>query len=297
MPFYLSAYDVTVSFKKFIPFLFVLLWSTGFIGAKYGLPYAGTGDFLSLRGLGNVFVFVFLILLLKQPKLSLKQILHSMVTGLLIHGAYLGGVFGAIEHGIPAGVTAIIVGLQPLLTAFLAIYLFNESLSTKQWFALVGGVVGIGLVVASQIDLSQISTSAVIFTIIALLGITVGTLYQKRFCQNQPLLPSVLWQYIASLAVFLPISYFQMAPEINWQGEFIFALLWLIIALSVISILLLLYMIEHGAASKVSSYFYLVPPVTALEAWYLFDERLSMVSILGMIICVLSVYVITRKRS
>lgn len=284
-----------VSVKKFIPFLFVLLWSTGFIGAKYGLPYAGTGDFLSLRGLGNVLVFVFLIFLLKKSKLSLKQTLHSMVTGLLIHGAYLGGVFGAIEQGIPAGVTAIIVGLQPILTAFLAMYLFNESLTKKQWLALAGGVLGIGLVVASQIDLSQISSSALVFAIIALLGITIGTLYQKRFCQNQPLLPSVLWQYVASLAVFLPISYFQSAPEINWQPDFIFALLWLIIALSVVSILLLLYMIEHGAASKVSSYFYLVPPVTALEAWLLFDERLSIVSIFGMIICVISVYVITRK--
>ncbi|GHE79136.1 DMT family transporter [Thalassotalea profundi] len=284
------------SLKKSIPFFFVLLWSTGFIGAKYGLPYAGTGDFLSLRGIGNVLVFVFLIILLKQPKLTLSQILHSMITGLLIHGAYLGGVFGAIEQGIPAGVTAIIVGLQPLLTAFIALYLFNESLTKKQLVALVGGVIGIGLVVASQVDLSRVNYSALIFAVIALLGITIGTLYQKIFCQNQPLLPSVLWQYIASLLVFLPISYFQVAPDINWQPEFISALLWLILGLSVVSILLLLYMIEHGAAAKVSSYFYLVPPATALEAWLLFDETLTIVSICGMILCVFSVYILTHVK-
>ncbi|XQW83706.1 DMT family transporter [Thalassotalea piscium] len=283
-------------FKKGIPFFFVLLWSTGFIGAKYGLPYAGTGDFLTLRILGNIIVFVLLLLLLKQPRLSFKQILHSMLTGLLIHGAYLGGVFGAIEYGISAGVTAIIVGLQPLLTAFIAMYLFKESLAKKQWLALTIGLLGIGLVVLNQVDLSQVSTHALMYAFIALFGITIGTLYQKRFCQNQPLLPSILWQYIASLAVFLPIAYIQAAPAVNWQPEFIMALLWLIIGLSVVSILLLLYMIEHGAASKVSSYFYLVPAVTAFEAWLLFDETLSIVSLLGMVLCVASVYVLTHKK-
>ncbi|MBB6543998.1 DMT family transporter [Thalassotalea piscium] len=286
-----------ITLKKFIPFLFVILWSTGFIGAKYGLPYAGTGDFLSIRTVGNILIFILLLLLLKQPKLSLKQVLHSMVTGVLIHGAYLGGVFAAIEHGIPAGVTAIIVGLQPLLTAFIAMYLFKELLSRTQWLALAIGVLGIALVVSSQVDLSKVSVGALIYAFIALLGITVGTLYQKKFCQHQPLLPSVLWQYIASLAVFLPLAYVQAAPQVSWQPEFIYTLLWLVIALSAVSILLLLYMIEHGAASKVASYFYLVPPATAFQAWLLFDERLSLVSIIGMIICVASVYVITHKTN
>ena len=286
---------MNIPFKKLIPFAFVLLWSTGFIGAKYGLPYAGTGDFLSLRGVGNIAVFLLLIFALKQPRLTIKQIFHSMVTGLLIHGAYLGGVFGAIEQGISAGVTAIVVGLQPLLTAFIAMYLFKESLNKKQWLALGIGVLGIALVVLNQVGLSKVSSSALMCTIIALFGITLGTLYQKRFCQNQPLLPSMLWQYIASLAVFLIISFSQSAPEVNWNNEFIFALLWLIIALSVISILLLLYMIEHGAASKVSSYFYLVPPATAIEAWLLFDETLSIISLFGMALCVCSVYVLTNK--
>lgn len=282
--------------KKFVPFIFVLLWSTGFIGAKYGLPYATTGDFLSIRTVANILVFVLLIFILKQPKLTVKQIMHAMVTGLLIHGAYLGGVFGAIELGGSAGLTAIIVGLQPLFTAFLAIILFKEQLSKSQWLALFFGLVGLVLVVSASVESASISLSAIGLSFIALIGITVGTLYQKRFCQNQPLLPSVCWQYIASLLVFLPLLVIEEPQPIQWHIEFVLSLVWLVLALSVTAILLLMYMVEQGSSAKVTAYFYLVPPATALEAWILFGEELAGASILGMFICALSVYMVNKTK-
>jgi len=283
-------------FKNIIPFLFVLLWSTGFIGAKFGLPYASAGDFLSIRTFGNIAVFLLLIVIIKQPKLTFKQIMHAMVTGLLIHGAYLGGVFAAIENGIPAGLTAIIVGLQPLFTAMLAIFIFKERISRAQWLALILGLAGLMLVVSASLELSNVSLYALFFAFIALIGITFGTLYQKRFCQKQALLPSVCWQYIASLLVFLPLSLSNESQPIIWSFEFIFSLAWLIIALSVVAILLLMYMVKQGDAAKVTAYFYLVPPATAIEAWLLFDEQLATSSILGMVLCAVSVYVVNKRQ-
>ncbi|MDG1751621.1 MAG: DMT family transporter [Thalassotalea sp.] len=282
--------------KKLIPFIFVLLWSTGFIGAKYGLPYASTGDFLSIRTFANIAVFVLLILILRQPKLTIKQIGHAMVTGLLIHGAYLGGVFGAIENGIPAGLTAIIVGLQPLFTATLAIFIFKEKISQSQWLALCIGMLGLVLVVSASLELSNVSINALFLAFIALVGITLGTLYQKRFCQNQPLLPSVCWQYIASLFIFIPIALTSDYQPIIWNAEFILSLAWLVLALSVTAILLLMYMVEQGDSAKVTAYFYLVPPATAIEAWLLFDEQLALSSIFGMLLCAISVYVVNKRK-
>lgn len=283
-------------FKKSVPFLFVLLWSTGFIGAKYGLPYASAGDFLSIRTVATILVFVVLIIVLKQPKLTTQQIFHASITGLLIHGAYLGGVFSAIDRGIPAGLTAIIVGLQPLFTALIAIYLFKVTVSKIQWLALLLGLLGLVLVVAQSIELTGVSHQALVYALIALLGITIGTLYQKRYCQHQPLLPSVCWQYVASLLVFAPLALFGESTPIQWHIEFILSLTWLVLALSVAAMLLLMYMVEQGDAARVTAYFYLVPPATALEAWLLFDEQLAVSTIIGMTLCAVSVYVISRNR-
>ncbi|GHG06390.1 DMT family transporter [Thalassotalea marina] len=276
--------------KRYIPAFFVLLWSTGFIGTKMGLPYASAGDFLSIRALANVVIIFIILLVIKAPKLNRKQILHAGVTGTLIHGAYLGGVFCAIELGIPAGLTAIIVGLQPLLTALLAIAVFNATVTRVQWLALFFGFVGLVLVLGSSLTLTGISAFAITFTLVALVGITIGTMYQKRFCQGQALLPSVFWQYVASLLVFLPIALLEPVKPVQWNLTFVATLTWLVLGLSVVAILLLMYMVEQGEASKVTAYMYLVPPVTAVEAWLLFDEKLSLLSISGMIVCALSVY-------
>lgn len=281
--------------KKLIPFFFVLLWSTGFIGTKYGLPYASVGDFLTLRTLANIIIFFGLLIVFSPAKLTKNQIFHAMVTGILIHGAYLGGVYSAIKLGMPAGLAAIIVGLQPLFTTLLAIALFKSYVSKLQWIALLIGMVGLVMVVATSLNMSGFSLETLLFAFIALIGITVGTLYQKRFCQDQALLPSVYWQYIASLLVFLPITYFGSNEPIQWSFEFIFSLAWLVFALSVVAILLLMYMVKQGDAAKVTAYFYLVPPATAVEAWLLFDEQLAFMTIMGMMLCAFSVYIVTKK--
>lgn len=283
--------------KRFIPALFVLLWSTGFIGAKFGLPYASTGDFLSIRACANIVVLFVILHCLNAPKLNKQQILHALVTGALIHGAYLGGTFSGIELGVPAGLTAILVGLQPLLTALLAIFVFNATVTRVQWFALLLGFVGLVCILGSSLAIQGVSVTAITYTLFALLGITIGTLYQKKFCQGQALLPSVFWQYVASLFVFLPIAYFEPVRPVDWNITFVLTLTWLVLALSVVAILLLMYMIEQGEASKVTAYLYLVPPATALEAWLLFDETLSLLSIVGMLACVLSVYWVMNPRS
>lgn len=281
--------------KKTIPFLFVFLWSTGFIGTKYGLLYASSGDFLSMRTLANIAIFACLIFIFKQKKLSLTHIFHAMITGLFIHGAYLGGVYSAIEAGLPAGMTAIIVGLQPILTAFIAMLVLKERFSIIQWWALLIGLLGLAMVVSGGLQITNISIQAIAFAILALLGITIGTIYQKRFCQNQPLLPNVFWQYFACIFVFSGLSYWQQSAPIQWHMEFVLSLAWLVVALSVVAILLLLYMIEQGDAAQVSAYFYLVPPVTALQAWFLFNESLSSLTLVGMMLCVLSVFIVIRQ--
>ncbi|MFT5757404.1 MAG: drug/metabolite transporter (DMT)-like permease [Alteromonadaceae bacterium] len=283
--------------KKFIPFLFVLLWSTGFIGTKYGLMYSSSGDFLTLRTLANLIIFALLVLMIKRNKLSGRQIFHAMVTGLLIHGVYLGGVYSAIELELPAGLTAIIVGVQPLLTALIAVFVLNERMTPIQWGALLLGLAGLFMVVSGGLHVQNISYQAIFFAIFALFGITIGTIYQKRFCQNQPLLPSVFWQYFACLFVFITLSYWQQPSNIEWHIEFLLSLTWLVFALSVAAILLLLYMIKQGDAAKVSTYFYLVPPMTAIEAWYLFDESLSLIMLVGMFLCAISVFIVVKHKN
>jgi len=285
------------SVKKYIPFLFVLLWSTGFIGTKYGLMYSSTGDFLTLRTIANLTIFAVLAFIIKKNKLSGRQIFHAMISGLLIHGAYLGGVYTAIELDLPAGLTAIIVGVQPLLTAFIAVLILNERMSILQWGALLLGLLGLVMVVSGSLQLQGISYQALTSAVIALFGITIGTIYQKRFCQNQPLLPSVFWQYFACLFVFIGISYWQQPTNIDWHIEFILSLTWLVFALSVSAILLLLYMIKLGDAAKVSAYFYLVPPMTTIEAWFLFEESLSIVTLSGMLLCAISVFIVIKKSN
>ncbi len=283
--------------KKLIPFLFVLLWSTGFIGTKYGLMYSSSGDFLTLRTVANLIIFAILVLMVKRNKLNGRQIFHAMVTGLLIHGAYLGGVYSAIELELPAGLTAIIVGVQPLLTALIAVFVLNEKMNRVQWGALLLGLVGLIMVVSGGLQFQNISYQAILFAVFALFGITTGTIYQKRFCQNQPLLPSVFWQYLACLFVFVGISYWQQPSAIEWNIEFVLSLTWLVLALSVAAILLLLYMIKQGDAAKVSTYFYLVPPMTAIEAWYLFGESLSLTMLFGMSLCAVSVFIVVKNKS
>ncbi len=282
-----------------VPFIFVLLWSTGFIGAKYALPYIEPFNLLFIRMLINLVVFAVLIYLWKAKRLTPVQIAHQMIVGLLVHAGYLGGVFAAIKLQMPAGVTSLLVGLQPLLTALLVLLGGNKNMRPLQWSGLLLGIIGIALVLHGNGKLGLLNFSFWPFfaVLVALVSISVGTLYQKRFGAGADLLTSSFFQYISSAVVMGLISWQFENGTVDWQWPLILSLSWLVLGLSVVAVLLLLFMIREGEASRVSAYFYLVPPATAFEAWLLFGETFSLEALLGVAITVLGVYLVLRIRS
>jgi drug/metabolite transporter (DMT)-like permease len=281
------------------PWLFVALWSTGFIGAKWGLPYAPALTFLALR-----FAIVSVLMLgvawwFKAPwPRSGRQWLHIAVSGLLVHGVYLGGVFMAIGHGLPSGITALVVGLQPLLTALAAGLLLGERVRPAQWCGLALGFAGVSLVVSQKIaqvpagDLLAMLVPAVV----ALVGITCGTLYQKRFCPSFDLRSGSVIQYVPCMAALALVASQTESMQVQWTGSFVFALAWLVLVLSVGAVSLLNLLISQGSAVNVASLFYLTPPATALIAWALFSETLSGLALVGMAVAVTGVWLARQGR-
>jgi drug/metabolite transporter (DMT)-like permease len=281
----------------FIPFIFVMLWSTGFIGAKYGLPYIEPFNMLFIRMLMTLCVFMLLMVALKSRWPTGRQGFHQMVSGSLVHAAYLGGVFAAIKWDMPAGVAAIVVGLQPLLTALIGRVWFKQSLAKLQLLGLVLGLVGVSLVLTGGKELSALSLrpEAIVAVIIALLGISVGTLYQKRFGAGVDLMAGSFFQYMATALWMGLLTFGTETRDIDWSLDLMLALGWLVFGLSVSAVLLLMYMIREGESARVASYFYLVPPVTVIEAWLLFDEALGVIALIGIFITVLGVYLVLKS--
>jgi drug/metabolite transporter (DMT)-like permease len=277
------------------PLLFVLLWSSGFIGAKLGLPYAEPMTFLSIRMSAVVALLGLLILATRPPWPSRAGALHSLVVGLLMHGCYLGGVFVSIAYHLPTGLAALVVSLQPILTATMANRLLGERVVARQWVGLLLGVAGVYLVVQGRIVGGETSVVAWAAITVALIGITVGTLYQKRFGGGIDWRPGFLFQYAGAGLVFGlgAIAFEQRA--VQWTGELLLALGWLVFVLSFGAVWLLYFLIKRSAAASVVSLFYLTPPVTALMAWALFDERLEPLSIVGMIVCVAGVFLVNWR--
>lgn len=285
------------AFIQAIPFLFVFLWSTGFIGAKYALPFIEPFYLLFIRMLWTIAVFLLLCFLLKVQWPTWQQAQRQMVTGLLLHGFYLGGVFAAIKWGMPAGITAIVVGIQPLLTALLGWRLFGDKLLPRQWLGLALGLIGVTVVVLSTREYGDapLNTPALVAAILALFAISIGTVYQKRFGGGVNLVAGSLWQYI-STAIFMGILAFSFEScVVIWDMQLILALAWLVLGLSVTAILLLMYMIREGEAAKVASYFYLVPAATSIEAWILFGESLPLIAVVAIAVTVAGVYLVVKK--
>lgn len=283
---------------RLYPLLFVVLWSTGFIGAKYGLPYAEPLSFLCAR-YGLVILLMGLVAVAthapwpREP----RQWLHIGVSGVLVHAVYLGGVFTAIRHGLPAGITALVVGLQPLLTALGAGALLGEKVLPRQWAGLALGFGGVGLVVAHKVAAAAGTpelAAMLLPAVAALLGITVGTLYQKRFCPAFDLRTGSVIQFLPTLALSLLVASRTETMTIDWSTQFIFALLWLVLVLSVGAISLLNLLIRSGSAVNVASLFYLTPPTTALIAWAAFGETLTGLALAGMGLTVFGVW-LARK--
>ncbi len=283
-------------FGRVAPALFVLLWSTGFIGSKLGLPYAEPLTFLLLR-------FAFVLLLLLPAAIVLRsrwpanrrQAAHLAVAGVLLHGGYLGGVFSAIHHGMPAGIVSLIVGVQPLLTAAAAGTFLGERVTRRQWLGLGLGLAGVALTVSDKAAWGAPSAASAIAAAIALLSITAGTLYQKRHGAAAGLAASSIIQFAAAGAVLLPIALATERMEVRWTAQFMFALGWLVIVLSLGAISLLYLLLRRGEAARVSTLFYATPPTTAVMAWYLFGERLGAPAWAGMALVAAAIWLAMRR--
>jgi drug/metabolite transporter (DMT)-like permease len=279
---------------RFAPLLFVLLWSTGFIGAKLGLPHAAPLAFLLVRYLLVLSLMTLVALAMRAPwPRDPRQWFHIGVSGLLVHAVYLGGVFVSISKGLPAGVASLVVGIQPLLTAVGAGWLLNEAVLPRQWLGLVLGFAGVTLVVSGKLG-SGFGLDALWPALAALAGITLGTLYQKRFCHSFDWRTGAIAQFLPTAVATGAVVAFTDSYRVEWVPEFVFALTWLVLVLSVGAISLLNMLIRRGSAVNLASLFYLVPPCTALIAWLLFDERLAGMALVGMALAVWGVY-LARK--
>lgn len=282
-----------------MPALFVVLWSTGFIGAKFGLPYAEPFTFLALRFALVIALLAGVAALTRAPWPKDRRLLgHLAVSGILVHAVYLGGVFAAIHRGLPSGLTALIVGLQPLVTALAAGRLLGETVTGRQWLGLALGLFGVALVLSTRLSgirLDGFGWDGIAFALAALMGITAGTLYQKRHCTGMDLRTGAVVQYVGAAVVMLPAALAVETMRIDWSGEFVFALGWLVVVLSVGAISLLMTLIRMGEAARVASLFYLVPPVTAVMAWALFGETLGMAGLTGLGLAAVGVALVVRR--
>ncbi|PSJ59452.1 DMT family transporter [Pseudaminobacter soli (ex Li et al. 2025)] len=283
--------------KRFIPAAFVLLWSTGFIGARYAMPWAEPFTFLAAR-----FVLAFLVLSLLAVLIGARwaggrAALHATIAGALMHGVYLGGVFWAIHQGLPAGIAALIAGLQPLVTALVAGRVLGEEVQPRHWAGLAAGFAGVVIVLSPQLGNvgGGVTWQTLAAAVVAMGGMTAGTIWQKRFGSGGDLVTGTLCQYLGGGALMLVASFAFETRTVTINGELIFAMAWLVLILSIGAIFLLMVMIRDGEMSKVSSLFYLVPGVTAIMAWALFGEHLSPVQVAGLLVATFGVGLATAQ--
>jgi drug/metabolite transporter (DMT)-like permease len=276
------------------PALFVLLWSTGFIGARYGMPYIEPLTFLAVRMVFAVVIMAAIALAGGARWPYANEVGHSLVAGSLVHGLYLGGVFTAISQGVPAGISALIPGLQPIVTSTLANRFMGEKVTRLQWIGLALGLVGVLLVLHDRSIVLAGSVLGWVASILSLIGLTLGTLYQKRYCGGIDWRAGNLIQYIGAGVLFTLGAFAFETREIHWTGELIFAMAWLVLVGSIAAVGLMYWLIRRSTATGFASLFYLVPVVTAFFAYNLFGERLDSISILGMVVCAGGVALVNR---
>lgn len=285
-----------------MPWLFVLIWSTGFIVAKFGMPYAEPMTFLFLRFAGVLVLMVPFVLLARVPlprvtgstATDWRAVGHIAVAGLLLQAGYLGGVWAAIKLGMPAGVSALIVGMQPILTALIATRM-GERIGTRQWLGLLLGIAGVALVVANKLGTSGLTPASLLLAGGALFSITVGTVYQRHFCPVFDLRMGSVIQFAAAALACVPFMVLFETRAVQWTAAMLGALAWSVVALSIGAISLLFLLIRQGAATRVSSLMYLTPPTTAVMAWLLFGERFPPLAAGGMVLAALGVALVIRR--
>jgi len=277
--------------KTMIPALFVVLWATGFIGARYAMPWAEPFTFLAARFVIAGLLLCLAGLVLGMRRLTRTEVLSSLFGGMLMHGVYLGGVFWAVHAGMPAGLSALIVGLQPLVTAVLAGMVLGEEILPRHWIGLGIGFVGVIIVLLPKLQASvdAVTLPMLAATVTAVLAMSAGTIVQKRFGTAGDLFAGTAWQYVGAAILMVAGSLAFETRTVVMSGELVFAMAWLVLVLSIGAIFLLMVMIRDGAMAKVSSLFYLVPAVTAVMAWLLFGETLTLVQVFGMALATLGV--------
>ncbi|WP_456294600.1 DMT family transporter [Vibrio sp. AK197] len=266
-----------------VPWIFVFLWSTGFIGAKYTVAYSEPFYLLFLRGMLSCVAFATLAFLAKAKWPTITTAIKQLTTGLLIQAMFLGGCFKAIDLGMPAAFVSLITGMQPILTAVILTSLYRKRFSTMQWISMAVGFVGVFLVLSPDREHgSSIQITAILASVVGLLGMTMGSIYQKRFKGDGHILTQVFFQYVSLTLIMGILTLVFEKQQANWSMSFILGLGWLVFVVSVSAILLLMFMIENGESTKVATYFYLVPVFTAIESWLLFDESIPVMALTGM---------------
>lgn len=288
--------------ERYAPALFVFLWSTGFVGAKFIVPYAEPFTFLTIRYFFAALILFLIAAAFKQPlKLTKEQFKASFAVGMLLHVIYIGGVFYAVSLGVSAGISAVIVSIQPVLVSLLAVPLLGERLRWIQVLGLFLGVAGIALLLLPKVFqgdyTASTSLTGIFICVIALLGTSGGYLVQKKLGGEIPFLSGTGAQYAVSAIAFAILSFSTEDQIIQWVPQFFFGLTWIVLMLSIASIVLLYGMLRTGSASKVSSLYYLVPPTAAIQAYFLFDEVIAPVGIIGMALAGLGVVLVMRQST
>ena len=282
------------AFVKAMPVVFVLIWSTGFIVARYGMLHSPPMTFLAIRYLLSVACFVIWALMARVSlPVGRAQWGHLAVTGVLMNAGYLGGVWSAVKLGMGAGIVALLVGLQPVLTA---IWVSSQGgrVTARQWGGLALGFLGLALVVWQKLGQGEIHALNFMLAMIALVSITVGTLYQKRFVKPCDVRTANMVQIAAAFLVTLPLSLLE-TEAVRWDGEMVGALAWSVLVLTLGGSSLLYILIQRGAATAVTSLLYLVPPCTALMAWLLFAEPITALTVAGMALTAFGVSLVVRS--
>ena len=279
------------------PSLFVVLWSTGYISARLGLPYAEAGTFLMMRfALAAIFMVALVVVSRAPLPASFREWAHCAVVGALVHGLYLYGGFASIQEGLTPTTIAVVVGMQPVITAVLIGPILGEAVNIRQWGGFFLGTVGVVLVIVANFASIGFGSGApaVFLSLLCVLSISVGTLYQKRFCASVDLRSGTMIQLIIAAVMMWGISSWFETGHVEWTGTFVFALMWSVLVLSVGAYTLLWWLVRRKAATNVVSLFFLMPPVTAVFDWLLFDQKVSLITLMGIAIAVAGIVIVIR---
>jgi len=293
------------SVVRAMPWVFVLIWATGFVVARLAMPHAPPFKFLAVRfALSVVCYAVWIVLARAAWPMRREQWLHLAVTGALMQAGYLGGVWSAVKAGIGAGTVALLVGLQPVLTALWVTAMSSRAgaesghgVSGRQWLGLLLGLAGLALVVWPKMGTGEVTLANLTMAIVALLGITIGTLYQKRFVAPCDVRSASAVQMLAGLVICLPLAFLLEPEAMDWHRDLVLAMAWSVGVLTLGGSSLLYLLIQRGEATAVTSLLYLVPPCTAVMAWLLFGEIFTLPMVLGMALTVVGVAIVVRDRS